>query len=60
MERSAQELNGLIRGNCKEKHDRVEAYTTLGNGFADRYIDMFLNDNYAKALQEYKRTYRHR
>jgi hypothetical protein len=60
VERSAQELNGLMRRNCKEQRDHVEAYTALGNGFADRYIDMFLNDNYAKTLQEHKRTYRHR
>jgi hypothetical protein len=60
VERSAQELNGLIRRNCKEQRDRAEAYTALGNGFADRYIDMFINDNYAKTLQEHKRTYRHR
>jgi hypothetical protein len=60
LERSARELNGLIRRNCKEQRDRVEAYTALGNGFADLYIDMFLNDNYEKTLQEHKRTYRHR
>jgi hypothetical protein len=48
MERSARELNGLIRRNCKEQRDRVEAYTALGNGFADLYIDMILKDNYEK------------
>jgi hypothetical protein len=57
VERSAQEVNGLIRRTCKEQRDRVEAYTALGNGFADRYSDMFLNDNYAKTLQEHKGTY---
>jgi hypothetical protein len=60
VERSARELNGLIRRTCKEQRDRVEAYTALGNRFSDRYIDMFLNDNYEKTLQEHKRTYRHR
>jgi hypothetical protein len=60
LERSARELNGLIRRNCKEQRDRVEAYTALGKGFADLYIDMFINDNYEKTLQEHKRTYRHR
>jgi hypothetical protein len=60
VERSARELNGLIHRNCKDQRDRVEAYTALGNGFADRYIDMFISDNYEKTLQEHKRTYRHR
>jgi hypothetical protein len=59
-ERGAREVSGLIRQNCREQIGRVKAYTSLGNGFADTYIDMFLTDNYDKILREHKRTYRRR